>query len=61
MAPTWRYAACIVLIALVAGPVGRGAEAATKKSDEERRAEYERCVRIVCMYNSTSQDGGGGK
>lgn len=42
MAPTWRYAACVVLMALVAGSAGRGAEASTRKSDEERRAEYER-------------------
>eukprot|EP00903_Cladosiphon_okamuranus_P020403 g18723.t1 len=44
MAPKWRYAWCLVLMALAAGPGGRGAEGATRKSDEERRAEYERFV-----------------
>ena len=47
MAPTWRYTACIALVALLAGPAGRGAEAATRKSEEERRAEYERYVSAV--------------
>ncbi|CAM9291134.1 unnamed protein product [Scytosiphon promiscuus] len=48
MAPASRYITCVVVAALVAGPVGRGggveAQRVTRKSDEERRAEYERFV-----------------
>lgn len=46
MAPASRYITCVVLAALVAGPPGSGggveAQRVTRKSDEERRAEYER-------------------
>lgn len=49
MAPASRYITCVVVAALVVGPVCNRVEAqrVTRKSDEERRAEYERYGFIV--------------